>query len=217
MPKDQTFADYKSDGAAWVTLSNGEYFPDILVPACELYQPIITIFGQMLEAAHSSTDLFMSISEITPQWTRVQLARIFRKYVSPETPVEMLKIKSAAEKICDEFGQGFRSVVEVQKRFVKRPVPDEALCAVLWEYKDRGKKGYDLTERSFALLREYLPDFLLIGPERAGKDIRMGDVFPDYPRPGRPVDFVIFDGAMATYESAVAVGLARYDSDRGGT
>jgi hypothetical protein len=82
---------------------------------------------------------------------------------------------------------------------------------VLWEYKDRGKKGYDLTERLFAILRERLPDLRVIGPERAGKDVLLGEVFPDYPKPDRPVDFVIFDG-----DSILAVGLARYDSDRGG-
>lgn len=58
----------------------------------------------------------------------------------------------------------FRNIVEVQKKFGSRPVPDEALCAVLWEYKDRGKKGYDLTERLFGILREHLSEFTMIGP-----------------------------------------------------
>lgn len=102
---------------------------------------------------------------------RIQLARVFRKYVSPNTPVEMLKQKRKAEWICKEFGKGFRPIVEVQKAFISRPMPDEALCAVLWEYKDRGKKGYDMTERMFELLRSKFPDFEIDGPERAGKDI----------------------------------------------
>ena len=76
---------------------------------------------------------------------------VFRKYVSPNTPVEMLKKKTKATWICEEFGKGFRPIVEVQKAFLSRPMPDEALCAVLWEYKDRGKKGYDLTEGSGSL------------------------------------------------------------------
>ena len=216
MPARSSFDDYKADGNAWITLSSGEYYPDILVPACELYQPIITLFGQMVKEAHSSPDLLHTISAVKSTWTRIQLARVFRKYVSPETPVEMLKKKTAISKICEDFGPGFRSIVEVHKRYVERPIPDEALCAVLWEYKDRGKKGYDLTERAFRLLRGYLPGFLLVGPERAGKDIRLGDLFPDYPKPDRPVDFVIFDGSEASYQTSVAVGLARYDSDRGG-
>jgi hypothetical protein len=207
----KSFADFKEEGHLWITLATGEYYPDILPLACELYKPVLVLFGQMLDRAHSSTDLFMAISSVKEQWMRIQLSRVFRKYVSPETPVEMLKKKSAASHICEHFGKGFRPIHEVQKAFRSRPVADEALCAILWEYKDRGKKGYDLTERLFAILRERLPDLRVIGPERAGKDVLLGEVFPDYPKPDRPVDFVIFDGG-----AVLAVGLARYDSDRGG-
>jgi hypothetical protein len=90
-------------------------------------------------------------------------------------------------------------------------MPDEALCAVLWEYKDRGKKGYDLTERLFTIIRENYKDLHIIGPERAGKDVILGEIFEGYPKPDRPVDFVLYHN-----ETPVAVGLARYDSDRGG-
>jgi hypothetical protein len=205
------FADYKTEGAAWITLASGEYYPDILPHACELYKPVLVLFGLMLQSAHSSTDLLLAISEVKEQWMRVQLARVFRKYISPETPVEMLKKKSAAAKICAEFGAGFRNIVAVQQAFQSRPLPDETLCALLWEYKDRGKKGYDLTERLFSIFRESLPQFTLRGPERAGKDVLLGQIFDKYPKPDRPVDFVLFDGVQP-----VAIGLARYDSDRGG-
>lgn len=210
-PQGKSFADYKEDAHSWITLSSGEYYPDILPKACELYKPVLVQFGQLLKEAHSSTSLLMAIAEIPEQWFRVQLSRIFRKYVSPETPVEMLKQKSAAQKICDQFGQGFRRIAEVQKAFESRPVPDEALCAVLWEYKDRGKKGYDLTEKLFAILRGSLKGVVIAGPERAGKDVLMGSVFRDYPKPDRPVDFVVYKN-----NRVIAVGLARYDSDRGG-
>lgn len=210
-PKLKKFRDYKEDGHLWITLSTGEYYPDILPLACELYKPVLTMFGQLLAQSHSSTNLFLSISEISEQWMRIQLARVFRKYVSPETPVEMLKQKRKAQQICDRFGDRFRAITEVQRRFGERPIPDEALCAVLWEYKDRGKKGYDLTERLFILLREQFPTLKLSGPERAGKDVLLGTIFPDYTKPDRPIDFLISDG-----EDVLAVGLARYDSDRGG-
>lgn len=205
------FSDYKAEGHLWITLSSGEYYPDILPLACELYKPVLVMFGQLLSQAHSSTDLLMAISLIPEQWMRIQLARVFRKYVSPETPVEMLKKKRAAQTICDQFGSGFRTISEVQKRFVLRPMPDETLCAILWEYKDRGKKGYDLTERFFILLREQFPTLKLSGPERAGKDVMLGSIFPNYTKPDRPIDFLICDG-----DEVLAVGLARYDSDRGG-
>jgi hypothetical protein len=212
MPKpDKSFADFKADAHLWITLSSGEYYPDILPLACELYKPVLVLFGQILNGAHSSTDLFMAISTVKEQWMRIQLARVFRKYASPETPVEMLKKKSAAASICEQFGIGFRQITEVQRQFASRPMPDEALCAILWEYKDRGKKGYDLTERLFAMLRQQFPTLRFTGPERAGRDILLGEVFPGYTKPDRPVDFVIYDG-----DRIAAVGLARYDSDRGG-
>lgn len=53
----------------------------------------------------------------------------------------------------------------------------------------------------------------MIGPERAGRDILLGEVFPDYPNPKRPVDFVIRDTSNTRN---LVVGLARYDFDRGG-
>lgn len=213
-PKAQSFADFKSDGANWITLATGEYYPDILKDACELYKPVLVLFGQLLKTSESSTRLFLQITEQTNGWMRIQLARVFRKYVSPETPVEMLKKKTQAEQICREFGKGFRPIQKVQAAFATRPIPDEALCAVLWEYKDRGKKGYDLTERFFSLFRSSFPDLVIKGPERAGRDILMGEVFDKYPNPGRPVDFVIFDKPQS---EILAIGLAHYDSDRGGS
>jgi hypothetical protein len=210
-PKEKSFGDYREEGHLWITLSTGEYYPDVLPLACELYKPVLVTFGQLLKSAHSSTDLFFAIAGTKPQWMRIQLSRVFRKYVSPDTPVEMLKKKSAAKEICDRFGRGFRAVNEVQSHFSSRPMPDEALCAVLWEYKDRGQKGYDLTERLFTIIREQFPALTIIGPERAGKDVIMGELFEGYPKPDRPVDFVLMHK-----DKPVAVGLARYDSDRGG-
>ena len=212
MTEERGFSDYKSDAEAWITLATGEYYPDILPDACRLYEPVLVEFGRLLKSAHSSTFLFKSIMADTPnQWMRTQLCRVFKKYVSPATPVEMLKKKSAAANICEKFGEAFRHIVEVQQKFGTRPIPDEPLCAILWEYKDRGKKGYDLTERLFDLFRGHLPDMKILGPERAGKDVLMGNVFKNYTKPDRPVDFVIMDG-----KNVLAIGLARYDSDRGG-
>jgi len=205
------FRDYKSEGSNWITLASGEFFPDILVDACLLYQPVLEIFGQLLRSSESSQKLFLATTEVKQVWMRIQLARVFRKYVSPSTPVEMLKKKTSAQWICDEFGKGFRPIAEVQKAFNSRPMPDEALCAILWEYKDRGQKGYDMTERMFDLFRSKFPDYEIEGPERAGRDILLGEVFPDYPKPDRPADFVIKNRGVI-----LAVGFARYDSDRGG-
>lgn len=205
------FRDYKAENANWITLATGEFYPDILIDACNLYKPVLELFGQLLKSSESSEKLFLQTIEVNQPWMRIQLARVFRKYVSPNTPVEMLKQKRKAEWICKEFGKGFRQIVEVQKAFLSRPMPDEALCAVLWEYKDRGQKGYDMTERMFELLRSKFPNFEIFGPERAGRDILLGEVFEDYTKPDRPADFIIKDR-----KEILAVGFARYDSDRGG-
>jgi hypothetical protein len=178
-----------------------------------LYKPILVLFGQLILSSESSAALFRQICEVADGWMRIQLARVFRKYVSPNTPVEMLKKKTSREKIIEYFGKEFRPIQEVQRAYQTRPIPDEALCAVLWEYKDRGKKGYDLTAKLFKSLRERFPTLTVKGPEGAGKDILLHNIFVGYPNLSRPVDFVIYEQDNT---SLLAIGLARYDSDRGG-
>lgn len=208
----KSFAEYKNEAPDWITMANGEFYPDMLAEACELYKPVLIRFGQLLMAAESSERLLMDITQIKQQWMRIQLYRVFRKYVSPQTPVEMLKKKSMIPMVCKQYGKNFRSIDRVQTAFASRPLPDETLCALLWEYKDRGQKGYDLTERFFAMFRALMPQFIIEGPVRAGADIQLQQVFADYPNPNRPVDFVIRNHR----EQILAIGLARYDGDRGG-
>jgi hypothetical protein len=209
---DKAFADYWDGAENWITLASGEYYPDILEDACNLYLPVLALFGQLLRSSYSSSNLFEKISDHGNPWMRVQLCRVFRRYVSPAAPVEMMKVKSRKEQVISTFSREFRPIHIVQERFNARPARDEALCALLWEYKSRGQKGYTLTEQFFDLFQAHFPDLRISGPRRAGQDIPLGDVFPDYPNPGRPVDFIIRDSKR----NVLAVGLARYDSDRGG-
>ena len=123
----QAFRDYRSEGHIWITLLTGEYYPDMLVSACRLYGPVLSHFQDLLRRSSSSESLFVSITDVRPQWMRIQLCRVFRKYVSPDTPVEMLKIKSKATTICREYGGDFRHISKVQEMFESRPLPDEAL------------------------------------------------------------------------------------------
>lgn len=208
----KSFAEYKQDAPNWITMANGEFYPDILTDACELYKPVLVLFGQLMKASESSERLLQEIAEVKQPWMRIQLCRVFRKYVSPQTPVEMLKKKSMIPMVCEQYGKYFRPIDQVQGAFAGRPLPDEALCAVLWEYKDRGKKGYDLTERFFEMFASAFPKLTLEGPKRAGSDIQLQTIFPDYPNPNRPVDFVARDASG----EPIAVGFVRYDSDRGG-
>lgn len=210
----RAFRDYSPEERRnYITLLTGEYYPDILEDACRLYSPVLETFSQLLNRSESSSALFMNISAVPTQWMRIQLCRVFRKYVSPETPVEMLKKKSQAKKTCDDFGDGFRPIHVVQQKFDSRPLPDEALCAVLWEYKDRGKKGYDLTDKFFDMIQGKFPDLSIWGPRGAGADVQAKSIWNDYPNNSRPLDFVISSDDKKTI---YAVGLARYDGDRGG-
>ena len=208
---EKIFADYKEEAQNWITLANTEYYPDIIPLACNYYTPVLLEFQRLLNSSPSSQRFFESIIDTRNQWMRTQLCRVFKKYVSPPTPVEMLKVKSKMPQIIASFGSQFRHIAEVQRNFSQRPMPDEALCAVLWEYKDRGRTGYDLTEQLFAILRSQLVGLNIAGPLRAGPDIRLGNIFPDYPKADRPVDFIVRDE-----QQVLAIGLARYDADRGG-
>lgn len=206
------FADYKGDAPNQITMANGAFYPDILAQACELYKPVLVYFGQLVTTSASSEILLKEITTLTQTWMRIQLLRVFRKYVSPNTSVEMLKSKNKIPMVCKTFGKDFRPIHIVQKKFNERPIPDEALCAILWEYKDRGQKGYSLTENFFDIFQSKFPDYMIEGSKRAGADIQLRNVFPDYPNPTRPVDFIIKDNN----KNILAIGFARYDSDRGG-
>ena len=212
MKKDPHFSTYKSEGHKWITLAESEYYPDILIQAQELYSPVLIKFKELVAKAKTSGELFLEISKTDDQWTRIQLCRVFRKYVSPATPVEMLKQKRKAGEIVEKFGKQFRDISEVKKFALDRADDDEVISTILWEYKDRGQSGYNLTEKAFEIIRTLFPDFVVTGPERAGRDILLGEILEDYPKPDRPVDLVIknSDGEL------LAVGLARYDGDRGG-
>lgn len=105
----KSFADYKKDAPNWITMANGEFYPDILQDACELYKPVLVMFGQLLRSSESSVRLLEQITDVKQVWMRVQLYRVFRKYVSPQTPVEMLKKKSMIPMVCEKIWQEFQN------------------------------------------------------------------------------------------------------------
>ncbi len=228
--------DYKDEKYRYITTLESEYYPDYLAQAKLFYEPILLRFGELLKSAKNSTDLFLAINQEPPSF-RIQLLRIFRKYVSPDTSVEMLKVKNKANEIIEHFGNKFRNIAEVVQQFNSRPQDDEVLIAILHEYQDRGKKGYDLTgkffvwfEEKFSASRiaivteehnnevEILPHnqentaLKLSGPIGAGKDILLDSILEDFPKK-TPADFVIWDNK----DNPLVIGFARYDSDRGGS
>ena len=67
--------------------------------------------------------------------------------------------------------------------------------------------------RLYVLFCGKFSDLSIWGPKGAGSDIQAQEVWADYPNPNRPLDFVI---SSKDKKSVYAVGLARYDGDRGG-
>lgn len=202
--------DYSSLKAQCITFVDSEFFPDYLPVARTLYQDIYTQFIRLATSASSSEALLRAISGV--KQNRIQLLRIFRKFTSPDTSVEMLKRQCDIEHICSEFGHRFRPIEKVVSALKKQGPSDDVLFALLYEYKDRGQKGYELTARFFSWFRDtFGDDFRISGPERAGKDIMLNSELPGYPH-STPADFIFrkHDG------TPVAVGFARYDTDRGG-
>lgn len=205
------FHDFGVEKAKWITFVQSDFFPNNLKAAKAKYEPLIRKFGELLQTAKTPQELYLLIMK-EPMSKRIQLLRIFRKYVSPDTSVEMLKRSGKASELLTEFGDRFRSIELVRERFDSRPQLDEALIALLHEYEDRGKKGYQLTSIFFEWFRRKYGDrFILEGPEGAGKDIELNGVFRDYPT-SRPVDFIIQNPSNLP----LVIGFARYDSDRGG-
>lgn len=213
MKKKRLFGDYKSSASQYITSQERPYFPDYLEDAKSLYQHIFARFGELLGTSASSTDLLMNIHQESGDM-RIQLLRCFRKYVSPMTSVEMLKIKAKVPQVIDGFGDSFRQLEEVRNKFSGRPIDDEALAAVLWEHHDRGTPGYVLTRDFFdGFEDQYNHQFLIAGPREAGADVQLSTVLPKFSKIV-PADFVIL--RRDTNEPLI-VGFAHYDSDRGGS
>lgn len=103
----KTFADYKIEAANWITLASGEFYPDILDDACTLYQPVQAMFGNLLKTSESSERLLKQITDVSETWMRIQLNRVFRRYVSPSTPVEMLKRKHKIDEFWNNSSMTF--------------------------------------------------------------------------------------------------------------
>jgi len=205
------FGDFFSTGREWITVMEGEYYPDFLDAARQLYGPVLERFAQLAAAASASEGLLRAIMS-EPAQLRVQLLRVFRRYVSPDTSVEMLKRKLKAEEAIAGFGSRFRAIEKVRELIRERSVSDDALFILLYEYRSRGQKGYMLTEVFFAWVKKTFGERLGVeGPPGAGADILLNKVLPGYPV-ATPADFMI----TMPDRTPLVVGFARYDSDRGG-
>lgn len=207
-----SFAEYKTINSQYITFIDSEFYPDYLDEATMIYGSVIEQFANLANTANSSADLLLRITEI-PNPSRTQLLRVFRKYVSPDTSVEMLKVKKKIKQIIENYGNRFRNIEDVKEKLGNRPTPDEALIAILMEYKSRGQKGYELTEAFFLWFEAHFGlEYLIQGPIRAGRDIMLDEVLENW-QEKTPTDILIsrLDG------TPLVIGFARYDSDRGGS
>ncbi|VXD13753.1 conserved hypothetical protein [Planktothrix serta PCC 8927] len=156
-----SFAEYQTINSQYITFIDSEFYPDYLDEAAIIYGSVIEQFTNLVNIANSSAELLLRITEI-PNPSRTQLLRIFRKYVSPDTSVEMLKVKKKIAKIIEDYGNRFRNIEDVKHKLATRSTPDEALIAILIEYKNRGQKGYELTEAFFLWFETHFGSAYLI-------------------------------------------------------
>ncbi|MFB2769798.1 hypothetical protein ACE1AT_10995 [Pelatocladus sp. BLCC-F211] len=207
-----SFSSYKANAAKLITIFDSPFYPDSLDEAKILYGSVIERFTELVEIAQSSTNLLEIITQ-EPDPIRIQLLRVFRRYVSPDTSVEMTKRKSKIPEIIAEFGVRFRPLEEVRRNLKSRPIPDEALMISLLEQSKRGQKGYDLTEAFFLWFDKTFGDnYKIQGPIRAGRDVMLNEVLDNWEQK-TPADFLI----SRSNSTPLVVGFARYDSDRGGS
>jgi hypothetical protein len=210
-----SFGDYKSEKWKWITAFDASYYPDNFEAAREHYKPSIDRFRELATEAKDTASLFRTIQKkgtVKGQGQRIQVLRIFRRYASPATSVEMLKKVKDTDEICTAFGPLFRNI-DLVRANIGRVDYDPILAALLYEHKDRGIKGYELTDRFFEWFGGKFdsPPYELLGPRRAGKDVQMSKLFPEYKKKC-PIDLVVKREGVT-----VMVGFARYDSDRGGS
>ncbi len=81
-----SFSNYKANAAKWITIFDSQFYPDSLDEAKILYGSVVERFTELVEIAQSSTNLLEIITR-EPDPIRIQLLRVFRRYVSPDTSV----------------------------------------------------------------------------------------------------------------------------------
>lgn len=215
---EQTFADYEDEAHEWITIVEADHYPDYLEPAKERYEDEMQKFGELIEEVDSSADIIRELNEryTTTDDERTQLLRIFRRYVLPDISVEITKKKKNETVVTEDYADRLRDIEKVRENFNSRPMPDETLAAILDQHSDRGFKGYYVEDKIFEWFEENFSDeYEIDGPRGAGQDVLLKEELEGWEEVSEeetPVDFVLYgpDGEIEL------IGVARYDSDRGG-
>lgn len=214
----RSFADYEDEAHNWITIVEADHYPDYLEPAKKRYEDDMRRFGELIEEVDSSAEIITTINEryTTTDEERTQLLRIFRRYVLPDISVEITKKKKNETVVTEDYADRLRDIEEVRENFHSRPMPDETLAAILDQHSDRGFKGYYVEDKVFEWFEENFSDeFTIEGPRGAGPDVILKDELDGWEAVSdeeTPVDFILYgpDGDVEL------IGVARYDSDRGG-
>lgn len=195
-------------------IENGVTFPEVLQLTLTKYEADITHFVKLVEESASTAELLQRIrSNDLPAERRMSLLKMFRRSVSlvcdTETTKKINKVSTAS--LVEAFGHTFKPIDKLREQFADLGELGRASLAVLLgEYDTRGQQGYQLTEMFFDWFETTFPGLSIEGPRRAGKDIELSSIFPEFDG-GYPCDFVIRED-----RNVIAVGFARYDSTRGG-
>lgn len=212
------YPDNTSRATMITRLGDFTVYPDDLQNAIDSFEPTMRRFRQLANSATDSAGLLSSINlESLP--LRTQLLRVFRWMVSKATPVELLKKKRREAEIIRDYGAAFTPINDLRNALLVVTDQDPALAFMFWQYQDRGTSGYMLTDETFTWIENNLPDIEIVGPRGAGRDPPLSEFLMNSDST-TPVDFALYQNLVINGEptrTLVAVGWARYDSDRGGS
>lgn len=217
-PDEKCFADYEDEAHDWITIVEADHYPDYLEPAKERYEDDMRRFDNLLDEVDTSADIIRVINDryTTTDNERTQLLRIFRRYVLPDISVEITKKKKNESVVTEDYADRLRDIETVRENWNSRPMPDETLAAILDQHSDRGFKGYYVEDKVFEWFENNFSDgYEIDGPRGPGKDIILKDELDGWEEVSEeetPVDFVLYN----PNGEIELIGVARYDSDRGG-
>lgn len=199
-------------------IDNATRFPESLAAFTVKYGETITLFQQMIARATSSAELLFEIRNARlPSKKKMALLKMFRRCVSPIIDTEAAKRSEKSlptAEFVEHFGSSFKPIEDLKPQFAELTDDQRAaLAALVGEYDTRGRSGYDLTEMFFQWFETTFEGaFDIDGPRRAGRDIEVRTLFPEF-RYDCPCDFVV---RCSRLKKVHAIGFARYDATRGG-
>lgn len=214
---DQGYLHQITDRHAVITIiDTATRFPELLSDLLEKYRGDVELFQQLISNSNSIDDLLGRIRDDSlPSQKRMSLLKMFRRCVAPVLDTEAAKKirKISTGDIVARYQNHFKPITLLREQFCNLTNDElSALVVLIGEYDKRGNQGYVLTERFFGWFEKAFEDrFSIEGPRRAGRDIELGDVFPQF-QGKYPCDFIIKDNSG----KVLCVGFARYDSTRGG-